>query len=91
MQHPAPNAPAAIVRLFERPNFVQASTPQQQFLAPSLIPTKARLRTFTTGENACHRTPLPFYWEGFEDEAFGRRPCDYFEPGAPEMDVPLRF
>jgi len=23
-----------------------------------------------------HRTPYSFYWEGFEDEAFGRRPCD---------------
>ena len=30
--------------------------------------------------------PHPFYWEGFEDEAFGRRPCDYFEPGAPVGD-----
>jgi hypothetical protein len=32
--------------------------------------------------------PHPFYWEGFEDEAF-RRPCDYFEPGAPVGDSEL--
>jgi hypothetical protein len=25
--------------------------------------------------------PSPFYWEGFADEAFGRRPCDYFFGG----------
>ena len=30
--------------------------------------------------------PYPFYWEGFEDEAFGRRPCNYFESGAPVGD-----
>jgi hypothetical protein len=30
--------------------------------------------------------PLPFRWKGFEDEAFGRRPRDYFEPGAPVGD-----
>ena len=23
--------------------------------------------------------PYPFRWEGFEDDAFPRRPCDYFE------------
>ena len=28
----------------------------------------------------------PFCWEGLEDEAFRRRPCDYFEPSAPVGD-----
>ena len=27
--------------------------------------------------------PHPFRGQGFENEAFGRRPCDDFEPGAP--------
>ena len=30
--------------------------------------------------------PYPFYRECFEDEAFGRRPRDDFEPGAPVGD-----
>ena len=30
--------------------------------------------------------PYPFCWEGLEDEAFRRRPCDYFEPGEPVGD-----
>ena len=30
--------------------------------------------------------PYPFYREGFEDEAFGRRPRDDFEPGAPVVE-----
>jgi hypothetical protein len=30
--------------------------------------------------------PSLFYWEGFEDEAFGRRSCDDFEPCAPVCD-----
>mgnify|MGYP003509777887 CR=1 FL=1 len=30
--------------------------------------------------------PYPFCREGFEDEAFGRRPRDYFKPSAPVGD-----
>jgi hypothetical protein len=30
--------------------------------------------------------PSPFYWESFEDEAFGPRPSNYFKPGAPVGD-----
>jgi hypothetical protein len=44
-------------------NFVPASTPQQQFIALSLIPTKARSGHYDRRERLLIELPYPFYWE----------------------------